>query len=166
MLHGELLKLLHLISCKVLDGLRRPLTKRLRPLVFYSGTTPVTSIVQSIIHITVLHFGAVMPFTFTIFIIVLQLVGWLATAAIWTICESASSPTPGLCPQHIMFDNGKFGLMGLSIFKDVLAWVLVLCYAAMLALTVKAAQKYRDDPWRRRDELLELAEYDKQRGLT
>ena len=121
---------------------------------------PLASLLQSAVHIGVLHFEAVLPLSFLIFISIMQAMGWMAVGGIWTHCEISGSPTPGLCPQNRMVDLGKNGLMGVAIFKDSLAWVLALAHAALFALAIREIRDRWRNPWMNRDEFLELAEYE------
>lgn len=121
---------------------------------------PLASLVQSFIHIAILHFEMIIPSSFSAFIAGAQALGWFIVGGIWTRCELSELPAPGLCPQAGMLDFGKNGLVGLAIFKDAIAWTLALAYLLMVMLAVRSFSVQKSDPFKRRDELLELAAYE------
>jgi len=95
---------------------------------------PLVSLIQTSIHIAILHTDAILSPVFAIATATLQALGWIVVSAIWTHCES--SPTP-LCPQMYMADGGRSLSIGLTAFKDVLAWVIAVLYFVTIALEVK-----------------------------
>jgi cytochrome bd-type quinol oxidase subunit 1 len=95
---------------------------------------PLVSLIQTSIHIAILHTDATLSPVFAIALATLQALGWIIVSSIWTQCEV--SPTP-FCPQTYMADGGRSLSMGLTAFKDALAWIITVLYFVTIVLGVK-----------------------------
>jgi hypothetical protein len=118
------------------------LTDTGRPLIFYSGTVPVLSLVQTTLQIACLHLSAYLPPVFFLIIATTGSLAWLLQASIWASCElSGGLPAPGKiittpqwCPQFAFINHGGNLSTGLTIFKTTLAWIMLIAYLAMAVL--------------------------------
>jgi hypothetical protein len=118
------------------------LTDTDRPLIFYSGTVPVLSLVQTTLQIACLHLSAYLPPVFFLIIAATGSLAWALQASIWATCElSGGLPAPGKrvitpqwCPQYAFKNHGGDLSAALTIFKTTLAWIMLLAYLAMAVL--------------------------------
>jgi hypothetical protein len=113
-----------------------------RPLIFYAGTVPVLSLVQTTLQIACLHLSAYLPPVFFLIIAATGSLAWALQASIWASCElSGGLPAPGKivttpqwCPQYAFENHGGDLSAALTIFKTTLAWIMLLAYLAMAVL--------------------------------
>jgi hypothetical protein len=118
------------------------LTDTDRPLIFYSGTVPVLSLVQTTRQIACLHLSARLPPIFFLILAAAGSLAWLLQASIWASCElSGGLPAPGKritppqwCPQFAFINHGGDLSGALTIFKTTLAWIMLIAYLAMAVL--------------------------------
>jgi hypothetical protein len=121
---------------------RTLLTDTDRPLIFYSGTVPVLSLVQTTLQIACLHLSTYLPPVFFLILAATGSLAWLLQASIWASCElSGGLPAPGKiittpqwCPQYAFKNHGGDLSVALTIFKTTLAWIMLIAYLAMAVL--------------------------------
>jgi len=112
-------------------------------LILYSGTVPLLSLVGTALLILVVHNTTDPPPVLLLCIAVVAALGWLAQAIIWTTCELAvglpaplrSALPPRWCPQASAANHRHHPSVGLTVFKDVLAWILFLEFGALIVAT-------------------------------
>jgi hypothetical protein len=118
----------------------RLLTTGNRPIIFYSGTVPLLSLIQTTLQIACIHLSALVPPWFFVMLAATGSIAWIGQASIWTACElSGGLPAPGKrvttppwCPQMDFENHGGNLSTSLTIFKIALAWALVAAYLAMV----------------------------------
>ena len=118
------------------------LTDTDRPLIFYAGTVPVLSLVQTTLQIACLHLSTYLPPVFFLILAATGSLAWLLQASIWATCElSGGLPAPGKivttpqwCPQYAFINHGGDLSTALTIFKTTLAWIMLIAYLAMAVL--------------------------------
>jgi len=134
------------------------------PIIFYAGTVPLLTLIQATLQIACLHFYTYLSSTFVLAVAVLATTAWIAQATIWTICElpgsipgTRNTPSPPLwCPQHAFKDHGGDLDVGLTIFKDILGWIMLV---ASLATAILAFLTMRQESrGKRSHEFHELVE--------
>jgi hypothetical protein len=135
-----------------------------RPIIFYSGTVPILSLIQTTLEIACLHLSAFMPPSFFLILAATGSTAWLLQSSIWTSCElSGGLPAPGKiittpqwCPQFDFANHGGNLSSALTIFKITLAWVMVVAYLAMAV--VAFLSRRQTSTGKRIDEFHELCE--------
>lgn len=129
---------------------------------------PIVSLAQNSVHLAILQFDAWIPHFALLVLSCLQAVGWLVVSALWTTCEVSGRDAPGFCPQNFKSNVVIHGqhLMGVTIFKDFLAWSMVGLYIG-LALTARQGIYHdRRVQWRAKDQFHELSEYEPRMSFT
>ena len=140
------------------------LTGTHRPIIFYSGTIPILSLIQTTIQIACLHLSAFLPPAFFLILAGTGSLAWLLQASIWTSCElSGGLPaagkritTPQWCPQFSFKNHGGNLSSALTIFKITLAWAMLVAYLAMVIANFLNMRQMSEG--KRVDEFHELAE--------
>jgi hypothetical protein len=118
------------------------LTDTNRPIIFYSGTIPILSLIQTTLEIACLHVSAFLPKTFFLIVAATGSLAWLVQASIWTSCElSGGLPAPGKrittpqwCPQFSFTNHGGNLSTTLTIVKITLAWAMLSVYLLRVAV--------------------------------
>ena len=136
-----------------------------RALIFYNGTIPVLSLLQSVMHLACLHFATYLPFLFILSIAILGSIAWIIQSSIWTSCELSGgvmSTTHALrvplwCPQSTFTDDGRDISAALTIFKNAMAWLMVLAYIALAVFTI--LHRRQEEAGERLDKFHELVEF-------
>ena len=144
----------------------RPIADSLtRPIIFYAGTVPLLTLIQASLHLACLHVYSVPSSSFVLAIAAFAFSAWIAQASVWTVCEFSGGTLtttdkigiPQWCPQFVFTDHGGNLSTGLTIFKDILAWILVVAYLAMAVMAClsirQEAQGMRTDDFH---ELVEI----------
>jgi hypothetical protein len=140
------------------------LTDQNRPIIFYSGTIPILSLIHTTLEIACIHLSVYLPLSFILILAATGSIAWLVQVSVWITCElSGGLPAPGKivttpqwCPQFSFTNHGGDLSTAITIFKITLAWAMVVAYLAMAVMNfLKMRQLSRG---KRLDEFHELVE--------
>jgi hypothetical protein len=129
---------------------------------------PVISLIQNFVHLAILQFDAWIPHSALLVLSCVQATGWLVISALWTTCEVSGRDAPAFCPQNFKSSVVIHGqhMMGVTIFKNVLAWTMVGIHIGLALTARKGIYHDRRVQWRAKDEFHELTEYEPRMSFT
>lgn len=128
-------------------------TQTVTALLFYTLTTPTTSIFHLTLtllthHTNPQHLRTKLAYTLLIPTTTLLAAGWLTTVSIWTHCEIPPLNRHGqqICPPQVR-GHFMYGIHEVSIAKTAITWIIFVLYAVDLLILV-GGNKAQRRVWR------------------